>query len=138
MNLPVKSNFLSLANIPEELADAINDFILIGQREKFHTQSGAKGRCGYASRIFSDFLFSEAIHSTQEIYYLDEFWDGWLSRLYLPYPISPVYRCHVVVRCKGLIIDWTSRQFEKDLPFPSIWEAPHKFSLFPRQDEEEL
>ena len=104
------------------LRAAIESFVDYATREKWHTVQGANNRCNVASDAFLHVLSDHGIEGEIEHYERDVTLDR------VEYPYGDLGGCyyHWAVRVGDMIIDWTARQFDKDAPFPAVWEAERR------------
>lgn len=131
MELPFRT--LEIADLPTHLRDAVREFVPIAQNEEYDVNED--GLCFEATSEFVRHLHRTGIESDKPFeklsfkFCLSEHdpveWKlserARRHRKLLPYDDNGA-NFHYVVKVWGYVIDWTSRQFDPRLPFPTIWK----------------
>lgn len=127
--------FIDPHQLPEPLRSAVLAFIPIGKEEGYDIDDSI-GYCFIATEHFVSFLEDHGYPKYTGVDYFDrhshKYHDPENDELF-PYMNGDYANWHYVAIVDGHAIDWTARQFARDLPYPAIW----KLSDWPVTKEKE-
>jgi hypothetical protein len=122
--------FLPPSGCSKALECAIKKFRPTALEYKWNTVEGASGMCIDASGEFIDVLEEFGLKGQMREFIFHPMHPGEEQKMrkdkYLTTFPFDRRDCafHFVVKTRGIIVDWTARQFGCKNPFPAIWREP--------------